>query len=113
MNAAVANRTVDKPAKVAAFKFPGRALFLLFGRTFFYSPAWFAAFPFAVNPGYQKIYLPLHSGRDCTPALFIAVDGLQGCAQQLCYLLLGFAHLDSIRFKFIFVHRGIPSITKF
>ena len=110
MNVAVANRTVDKPAKVTTLKFPGRAPFLLFGSTVFYSPAWFAAFPSAVNPGYQKIHLPLHSGRDCTPALFIAVDGLQGCAQQLCHLLLGFAHLGSIRFEFIFVHRGIPSI---
>ena len=44
VNAAVANRTVDKPAEIAAFKFPGRTLLFLIGRTVFQFPARFAVF---------------------------------------------------------------------
>ncbi len=50
VNLTFANRTIDKPAKVSALKFPGRTLFLLFGRTVFYSPAWFSVFPAAIYP---------------------------------------------------------------
>ena len=43
VNVAIANRTVDKPAEVAALKFPGRTPLFLIGRTVFQFPARFAA----------------------------------------------------------------------
>ena len=90
VNAAFANRTIDKPAKVSTLKFPGRTLFFLFGSTVFYSPAWFAAFAAVIDAGYQKIHLALDRRWYGAPALLIAVDCFQGGSQKLCHLFLGF-----------------------
>jgi hypothetical protein len=93
VNAAVTDRTIDKPAQIAAFKFPGGTLFLLLRRAVFNSPAGFAAFAAAIFARQQKVHLPLNSRRYRPPALFIAVNGLQGGPQQLRHLFLGFVQL--------------------
>ena len=43
VNGALTNGAVDKPAKIAAFKLPGRTLLFSDRRAFFYPPARFAA----------------------------------------------------------------------
>ncbi len=52
VNFTVTDRAIDKPAKVSALEFPGRAFLLLFGCTVFNFPAGFIAvkaFLFARN----------------------------------------------------------------
>jgi hypothetical protein len=89
-NFAVAYGAIYKPAKVSAFKFIGRALLFLFGGAVFYFPAGFIAVYAFLFAGDQKVHLSFHSRRNGAPALLIAVDGFQGCAQQLGHLFLGF-----------------------
>jgi hypothetical protein len=81
LNAAVTDGTIDKPAKISAFKLPGRAFFLLLGSTFFYSPAWFFGVRVGGYPGNQEKHLSFHGRRNGTPTLFIAVNGFQGCSE--------------------------------
>jgi len=107
VNAAVANRTIDKPAQVPALEFPGGTLLFLSGRTAFYAPTRLAGSAVVIDPRHQKIHLALHSRRYGAPALFIAVNCLQGSSEQLSHLLLSFTHLRPIRFEFVFVHAGI------
>jgi hypothetical protein len=83
VNAAVTDGAIDKPAKISAFKLPGWTLFLLFGSTFFYSPAWFVGVWVAGYPRNHEKHLSFHRRRNGTPTLFIAVNGFQGCSQQL------------------------------
>ncbi len=85
---ALTNGSVDKPAEISGLKFPGWTLCLLVSRTFFYSPTWFSAFPVFRYPGDQEKHLPLHIGRNRSPALFVAVDSLKRGSEQLGYLLL-------------------------
>jgi hypothetical protein len=77
VDAAITYGTVDKPAKIAGIKFPGRALKFLIAITFSGFPAGLAFIRFAVFSGKQKIDLPLHGGWNCAPSLLIAVDSFQ------------------------------------
>ena len=88
VNSAVTNSSVNKPTKFSGFKFPCRALFFLLGRAFFYNPTRLAYFRFPSHIGNQEKHLSLHMGRYISPALFIAVYGLDGCPEQLGHLLL-------------------------
>jgi hypothetical protein len=60
---ALTNGSIDKPAEISGLKFPGRTLFPLVARTFFYNPA--RLFEFIVLPlhGDQEKHLSLHIGR--------------------------------------------------
>ena len=69
------NGSVNKPAKIAGRKFPGRAALLLFRRTLFDHPASLCALVFSRRPGYQKINLTLDMHRHRSPALLITVNG--------------------------------------
>ena len=89
MSAAFTDGAIDKPAKISAFKLPGRTLFLLFSRTFFYSPAGFVAVWAGEDPGDHEKHLSFHCRRNGTPTLFIAVNGLDRGPQQLGHLFLG------------------------
>ena len=81
MSAAFTDGAIDKPAKISAFKLPGRAIFLLFGSTFFYSPACFFGVWVAGYPRHQEKHLSFHRRRNGTPTLLIAVNGFQGCSE--------------------------------
>jgi hypothetical protein len=87
---ALTERAADKPAKFAAFKFPGRALFFTLGRAIFYSPAVFLFNRVGPDSGKQKKELPFDRDGNGSPTLFIAVDCLKGYPQQLRHLFLGF-----------------------
>ncbi len=101
---AFTNGSVDKPAEIAGLKFPGWTLFPLVARAFFYNPA--RLFEFIVLPhhGDQKKHLPLHIGRHRSPALFVAVDSLNGGSEQLGHLLLGLVQCLSVMDEFFAVH---------
>lgn len=96
--------SIYKPAQISGLKFPGRTLFLLFGGTFLYYPARFAAFTIFIHPGDKEVHLPLHISRYGTPCLFIAVDSLYRGSEQLRHLLLGFVELFSEMDKIFAVH---------
>ena len=73
---ALTNGSVDKPAEISGLKFPGRTLFPLVARTFFYNPARLFEFIVFPHPGDQEKHLPLHIGRHRPPALFVAANSL-------------------------------------
>ena len=106
MHAALTDGAIDKPAKISAFKLPGRTLFLLVGGTFLDRPARFAAFTILIHQRNKEIHLSFHRGRYGSPGLFVAVDSLYRDPEQLSHLLLGpvqfFAEMD----EFLAVHGG-------
>ena len=67
---------INKPAQFAGLKFPGRTFLFLLRGTFFNQPARFSVFPVLFQSGNQEKHLPLNIGRDGSPALLVAVDGL-------------------------------------
>ena len=101
---ALTNGSVDKPAEISGLKFPDRTLFPSVARTFFYYPA--RLFEFIVLPhhGDQEKHLPLHIGRHRSPALFVAVDSLNGGSEQLGHLPLGLVQCLSVMDEFFTVH---------
>jgi hypothetical protein len=101
---ALTNGSVDKPAEISGLKFPSRTLFPLVARTFFYNPA--RLFEFIVLPyhGGQEKHLPLRRRRNRPPALFVAVDSLNGGSQQLGHLPLGLVQCLSVMDEFFTVH---------
>ena len=86
---ALTDRAVDEPAKFTAVKFPGRAIFFTLGRAFFYCPAVFLINRVGLDSGKQKKELPFYRDGYGSPTLFIAVDRLNGCPQQMRQLFLG------------------------
>ena len=101
---ALTNGSVDKPAEISGLKFPGRTLFPLVARTFFYNPARLFEFIVLPHPGDQEKHLPLHVGRHRSPALFVAVDSLNGDSEQLGHLPLGLVQCLSVMDEFFTVH---------
>jgi len=101
---ALTNGSVDKPAEISGLKFPGRTLFPLVTRTFFYNPA--GLFEFIVLPyhGDQEKHLPLRRRRNRPPALFVALNRLNGGSQQLAHLPLGLVQCISVMEEFFTVH---------
>jgi len=69
--------------------------------------------------GNQKKHLAFHARGDSSPSLFIAVNGLQGRAQQLGYFFLGFFQIFPEPGEFFIVHAvsrlfavaGVPDIS--
>jgi len=98
------NGSVDKPAEISGPKFPGRTLFPLVARTFFYNPA--RLFEFIVLPHHrdQKKHLSLHIGRHRSPPLFVALNSLNGGSEQLAHLPLGHIQCLSVMDEFFTVH---------
>jgi hypothetical protein len=105
---AAANGSVDKPAKLACLKLPRGACFLLFGGAFFNGPAGFLVFIGTSSSGEQKKHLPFDMRRHGSPALFIAVYGLDGYPQKLRHLLLSFVQVFPKFCKFLTVHKFLP-----
>ena len=101
---ALTNGSVDKPAEISGLKFPGRTLFPSVARTFFYNPARLFEFIVLPHPGDQEKHLPLHVGRHRSPALFVAVDSLNGGSEQLGHLPLGLVQCLSVMDEFFTVH---------
>jgi len=101
---ALTNGSVDKPAEISGLKLPGRAFFPLVARTFFYNPA--RLFEFIVLPhhGDQEKHLPLRRRRNRPPALFVALNRLNGGSQQLGHLPLGLVQCISVMDEFFTVH---------
>ena len=92
---AFADGAVDEPAELAGLKFPGGALFPALGGAIFDGPARFDVTIAFSRAGEQKQNLPFGVGRDLSPALFIAVQGLERNAKELRQFFLGLAELFS------------------
>ena len=111
LNRTLANGSIYKPAELSASKFPGRALLLQFRRAFFNHPARFRDFRATPSPWNQEKDLPLHMGWYRSPSLFIAVNSLDRCPEQLPHLLLGLAqHFSKVQ-EFFTVHRSSSKIS--
>ena len=101
---ALTNGSVYKPAEISSLKFPGRTLSPLVARTFFNNPARLFEFVVLPPPGDQEKHLPLHMGRHGSPALFVALDCLNGGSEQLGYLPLGLVHCIAVMDEFFTIH---------
>jgi len=101
---AFTNGAVDKPAEISDLKFPGRTLFPLVARTFFYCPARLFEFIVFPNHGDQEKYLPLRRRWNRPPPLFVALDSLNGGSEQLAHLPLGLVQCISVMDEFFTVH---------
>ena len=77
---ALADSTVDEPAKLAGLKLPGRAMFAALGRAFFDGPAGFEVFLVNSGPGKKEEYLTFNMGRYFSPALLVTMDSFYGDA---------------------------------
>ena len=98
--------SVNEPAKITGFKFPGWTPLLLVGGALLDHPAWFAVLAILIHQRDQEIHLPFHCGWYVTPGLLVAVDGLYGDPEQLSHLLLGPAQFFAEMDEFLAVHGG-------
>jgi hypothetical protein len=99
-----ANGSVNKPAKISGFKFPGWTPFLLVGRAFLDHPAWFAAFAILTHQRNKEIHLSFNRGRYGSPDLLVAVDSLYRDPEQLSHLLLGLVQFLAKMDEFLAIH---------
>ncbi len=95
---------VDKPAEISGLKFPGRTLFPLVARTFFYNPARLFEFVVLTHHGDQEKHLPFHMGRHRSPSLLVALDSLTRGSEQMGHLSLGLVQRISVMDKLFTVH---------
>ncbi len=86
-------------------KLPCRALFLAFGRTFFYSPTGFLLTGVVSLSGDQEKDLSLHMTWHLSPPLLVAMYSLNGCAEQFGHLFLGLVECLTGLCEFFAVHR--------
>lgn len=101
MDTPLTDGSVDKPAQIACFKFPRRAIFPHMLRTLSDAPARRGIVSRLAISRHQEKHLPLNMGRDVSPSLFIAVNGLDGGSKQLRHLPLGFFQLFPEKGKLI------------
>ena len=102
---ALTNGSVDKPAEISGLKFPGRTLFPLVARTFFYNPARLFEFIVLPHPGDQEKHLPLRRRRNGPPPLFITVNRLNRGSEQLGHLFLCLVQFLADEDELFVVHR--------
>jgi len=74
---------VDEPAHVPGGKFPGRAFGQFLFRALVDVPAFGGLFFRGQDPGQQEEKLALYMVGDLAPPLLVAVNSLDGNAQQL------------------------------
>jgi hypothetical protein len=97
---AIAFCSAEKPAEMATLEFPGRAG--LFYITEFFFPAGSKAVFAAPLVDQEKKDLSFDMGGDCTPSLFITVDGFKRHTKELSQLLLCFSQFFSGNTEFFF-----------
>ena len=102
---AIAFRTAQEPAEVTALELPGRTV-ALDGAAFFLPARGQGVGPSPLIDQ-QEINVPLDMGGDCPPALFVAVNGLQGHAEEFCQLFLGLSEFFPGKAEF-FLGQGAP-----
>ena len=92
---------VDKPAKVFDLKFPGRTGFPPGCRASFDHPARLGPFAATRFHGRQEKNLPFDVSGDFAPSLLEALDGPDGCSQELGNFLLGFLQASTESQEFL------------
>jgi hypothetical protein len=100
----VADGSVDEPAQITGGKLPGRTPLPLGGGAGLSGPARSYAIVAAQFSGEQKIELALNMHRDGTPALLVAMDGLDRRPQKLSHLFLGFVQFPAKYAEFFGLH---------
>jgi len=104
MNNTLANGTINEPAQVAHLKLPCRTLTFQFKGALFLDPAGLLISRASIDPGEQKIELPLRMNRDGPPPLFVTMNGLNRSSKQLCNLLLSLVQSLSDGYEFLAIH---------
>jgi hypothetical protein len=100
------NCTIDEPAKMAHFKFPGwTALphFQIIAADLPTGSVGLTTFHFY---GKEKQRLTFYLIRNISPSLLIALNRLEGSSKQLGHILLRFLKLLPEPVEFIFIHRS-------
>ena len=96
---AVTAGSADEPAQMSALKLPGRALLL--HPAVFSFPAWDSALNFTFAITEKEEDLTFNMGRNRSPPLFIAVNGLECDSEQFRHLFLCFSKLFPGSCKFL------------
>jgi hypothetical protein len=104
MNSTLANGTVNEPAQVAHLELPCRALTLQLKGALFFDPTGFLIFKASIDPGEQKIEMPLRVNRDGPPSLLVTMNGLNRSPEQLRHLLLRLVQPLSDGHEFLAIH---------
>ena len=104
MNNTLANGTINEPAQVAHLKLPCRTLTFQFKGALFLDPAGLLISRASIDPGEQKIELPLRMNRDGPPPLFVTMNGLNRSSKQLRNLLLCLVQPLSDGYEFLAIH---------
>ena len=104
MNNTLANGTINEPAQVAHLKLPCRTLTFQFKGALFLDPAGLLISRASIDPGEQKIDLPLRMNRDRPPSLLVTMNGLNRSPKQLSHLLLRLVQPLSDGHEFLAVH---------
>jgi hypothetical protein len=108
LGCALADRSIDEPAKVPGIKLPCGAILPVRGGTTASQPTGLGLLGSAAFQGQNKQDLALNMHGDVPPALFETLNGFRRNAQDLCHLVLRFLQvptncreLDSLHFSFI------------
>jgi len=94
-----ANGSVDEPAQLTGLKLPCRALFSFILGTLSLFPTDNLVVLILVLAAHQKQQLSFHMYRNISPSLLIAMNGLDGCTEQLSHFFLGFSKMLSKKCK--------------
>lgn len=92
---ALTNRPIDKPAELATFEFPSRALSSDLQRTLLDYPTGGVGFILEALHGQKKEYLSFNMHRDVSPPLLKTLYGFCGGTEQLGHLFLRFPQMAS------------------
>jgi hypothetical protein len=104
----VAEGSTDEPAQMPALKLPGRALLLY--PAVFYLPAWGDVLQLSFAITEKEEDLTFNMGRNRSPPLFIAVNGLECDSEQFRHLFLCLSKLFPGSCKFLGIHWGSPYV---
>lgn len=103
-NSALANGAVNEPAQVAHLELPCRTLTLQLKGALLLDPTGLLIFRAPIDPGEQKIDLPLRMNRDGPPSLLVTMNGLNRSPKQLRHLLLRLVQPLSDGHEFLAIH---------
>jgi hypothetical protein len=107
LHLALADRPIDKPAKMPTLKFPCRAILPHPRGTLPYHPT--RPVIFITGPHRQKkVHLSLDIHRDVPPSLLKTLYGFGRNTQKLCHLSLSFSDMGPNLGELLFVHVKSP-----
>jgi hypothetical protein len=104
MNSAFTNGAVNEPAQISHLELPCRTPALQFKGALLLDPARILIFRSPIDPGEQKIEMPLRMNRDRPPSLLVTMNRFKRTSKQLRHLLLSFIQPLSDGREFLAIH---------